>query len=337
MSEIKVNIEKSSVPIVWIDTSIITNMTIWKNNPGQLDNITCERHENLYNLLYENSRAGKIICPASEQEGEVWIDREQWLDTIHTLSLGIECTDYISIQDVQLKKGMEHYHSKKTNINFSYNDIFYEDPAEELKSILKSPIFITLNDNILFGAEYNKKSKKELINLLNEQRKSNVENKLTLESQIEAEYTGEIEGLIRMFNDQMQGNMRDEQYDFNSFWGSIGLYKRLQFWNYAGNSEEDMEGFLDFHRSEFYKSLPIVDLSCSLIAKIMVDPQPIKTGDTKDIHHISSIMPFTDLFITDKPWSAYLNQKKFSEKYNTKVCYIGNTDEINEFFSQINS
>lgn len=337
MTDINVNIEKSDIPIVWIDTSIITNMTIWKNNPDQLDEIQSDRIENLYNLLYENTRAGRVICPAAEQEGEVWIDREQWLDTMHTLSLGIDCADYKSIQDCQIRKSMEAFHNNQATIEMSYKDIFYEDPNEELDKILKEPFYITLNTDILFGAEYNKENKTKLLKMLNDKREENVKNKYSYESQLEAEYTGEIETLIKMYNDQIQGNITDDQYDFNSFWGSIGLHEQLEFWKYSGGKKEDFEGFLMFFRSEHYKSLPIIDLSCSLYAKIMTDPQPIRSGDHKDIHHISSIMPFSNLFITDKAWSTFLNRRKFSEKYNTQVCYVGDTDVINGFFDELNS
>ncbi len=253
MTDINVNIEKSASPIVWIDTSIITNMTIWKNNPDQLDKIQSGRIENLYNMLYENTRAGRVICPAAEQEGEVWIDREQWLDTIHTLSLGIDCTDYKSIQDSQLRKSMEAFHNNQATIEMSYKDIFYEDPIEELDKVLKEPFYLTLNTDILFGAEYNKENKAELLKRLNDKRQENVENKYSYESQLEAEYTGEIETLIKMYNDQMQGNITDDHYDFNSFWGSIGLHERLEFWKYAGGKKEDFEGFLKLNIIKFHQ------------------------------------------------------------------------------------
>jgi hypothetical protein len=334
LTEVSISIEKSSIPIVWVDTSIVTNMTIWRADPDQLEATQRERIESLYNHILNSTRAGNVVCPAAEQEGEVWVNRDQWLETMNTLSMGIDCLDLKSIQDSQLRKAMIAYNANNSDIEISYMDAFHEDPAEELKSTLRQPFFIALNSDILFGADYNRDNKAALLKMLNDKREENVKNKKTYESQLDAEYTGEIEALIQMHQDQLSGNISDEHYDFNSTWGSFELLQRIRMWQSSGGKDDEIIGF---YRSDHNKALPIVNLSCSLYAKIMTDPQPIRSGDHKDIQHISSIMPYSDLFITDKAWSTFLNNKKFSSKYNTQVCYIGDTKIINEFFERANS
>ena len=317
MAEVSIIVEKSPTPIVWVDTSIITNMTIWKADPNQLETTQRGRIENIYNHITNSTRAGKVVCPAAEQESEVWVDREQWLDTMNTLSMGIDCLDPKSIQDTQLRKAMNAFNSNNPVIEIGYLDAFHEDPGEELRNTLSQPFFIGLNSDILFGADYNRENKVALLKMLNDQREENVKNKKSYESQQEAEYTGEIEALIKMHQDQMSGNITDEHYDFNSTWGSFELLQRIQMWNSSGGNDDEI---ISFYRSEHNKSLPYVDLSCSLFAKIMTDPQPIRSGDHKDIQHISTMMPYSDLFITDKEWSKILNNKKYNEKYNTQNC-----------------
>lgn len=334
MSGVSIAIEKSPTPIVWVDTSIVTNMTIWRDNPDQLEKTQRERIEKLYHLIIESTRAGKVVCPAAEQESEVWVNREQWLNTMNFLSMGIDCLDLKSIQDAQLRKAMSAYNSKSNAIKLSYMDAFHEDPGEELLSTLKQPFFIGLNTGILFGAEYNRENKATLLEMLNNQREENVRNKKTYESQLEAEYTGEIEALIQMHQDQMSGNISDEQYDFNSTWGSFELLERVQMWQASGGTDDEIIGF---YRSEHNKALPYIELSCSLFAKIMTDPQAIRSGDHKDIQHISTMLPYSDLFITDKAWRTFLNNKKIGEKYNTQVCYIGDMETIDVFFKNANS
>ena len=61
-------------------------------------------------MVCELSQAGKIICPLADQEGEVWINRKDWVDTIRELSLGIECLSLKEVQDNQLHKAMSSYH-----------------------------------------------------------------------------------------------------------------------------------------------------------------------------------------------------------------------------------
>lgn len=106
MSGVSITIEKSPTPIVWVDTSVVTNMTIWRDNPDQLESTQRERIGKLFNLIIESTRAGKVVCPAAEQESEVWVNREQWLNTMNTLSMGVDCLDLKSIQDAQLRKAM---------------------------------------------------------------------------------------------------------------------------------------------------------------------------------------------------------------------------------------
>ena len=107
MNPPKIEIRKSSIPIVWLDTSIITKMCILRTSPEQLEENQRICIERLYELVYKYGRAGKIICPLADQEGEVWIKRDEWMDTIRNLSLGIECLSLKEIQDNQLYKAMK--------------------------------------------------------------------------------------------------------------------------------------------------------------------------------------------------------------------------------------
>jgi len=65
----------------------------------------------------------------------------------------------------------------------------------------------------------------------------------------------------------------------------------------------------------------------------MIDKQKIRSGDMMDIHHVSTLMPYCDLFITDKAVSAFLKRKGLDRLYGTKVCYIGDTEDIGAFFA----
>ena len=330
-----IKIEKCPIPIVWLDTSIITNLCIYKNTPDKLQKIARGRLGKLYNLVYTYGRAGKIICPLADQEIEVWLGRAAWLDTINKLSLGINCVSLKEIEDNQFYKAMEAYIKNKKDINLSYKDIFYEDPVDELKEILSQPIYVALNSEIIFGAEYHRKKKHDLINELNARRERNVNNKVPFVQQLESEIMGGIDALIKMTEDFFSGKTKDEEDNFNSFWGTVNLSDKLRYWNSLNSKNHSNKGLLSFYKSKYYSSLPYVHLTCSLFAKIMTDPQPIRSGDPMDIQHISTLMPFSDLFITDKAWSVFLKQKNYNHKYRTKVCYIGNMDEIERFFANL--
>ncbi len=328
-------IEKSSIPIVWLDTSVITDITKYKKSPDKLQLEQRLRIEKLYGQVYEYVRAGKILCPLAEQEGEVWVGREAWLDTINELSLGIECVALKEIQDRQLQKAMGGYVKDESLITLSYLDAFYDDPVNELKETLQKPYYLTVNGDIFLGADYRRDSNKQTLKLLNEQRERNVSRNIGYEEQLANEVEGEFKEVVKMVYELTAGQVKDERDQFNKYGALLNLSKQLHVWGFITGQNDDYEGLIAFHKSNYKKECPYEKISSALMAKIMIDPQPIKSGDTMDISHISSLMPFSDLFITDKRWSVFLNQKGYDREYNARIAYIGDTEKIDNFFSEI--
>lgn len=331
---VPVSIEKCSIPIVWIDTSIITNMTIARTNPDQLDGLLFRRVSDLYRRVKEASRKGKVICPLSSQEQEVWVDRNDWLDTIHDLGLGITCSCRKKIQDAQLHAAMKAYASKSADIKLSYMDIFDSDPVKETDSILRQPVFITVRQGVFRGADYQKSKKEELIRSLNTQRIRNVKNKVKFPEQLTKERVGDLEALLISLNEIGIGSESSED-DINNYFGYSELVDQISAWNHFVGKDEGLPGLIEFYKSEYNNSIPYTNLSAHMYAKIMIDPQEIKTGDPMDIEHASGMLPYVDLYVTDKHWRTFLNQKKFDDLYDTKVCYIGDEEKIQRFFSEL--
>lgn len=332
---VSIKIEKSPVPIVWLDTSIITNMTVHKANPNQLDKTQQVRIGQLYELVRSASRAGRIICPLAEQEMEVWAGRDEWLDTIHDLGLGIECASEKTIQERQMRSAMTAYLSKSQEVRLSYQDAFLSDPVQELREVLQKPIFVTVRRGVLFGADYHRKKNPETLALLNEARETNVASRVPLEKQLITERLGELRLLISQCDEILSG--RESSDDENAFWGYIDLGKRIREWSELGGQPADILGYVEFYKSEYNLKSPCNEIGATLFAKIMVDPQPIRSGDPMDIKHISTLMPYSDLFITDKAWSTFLNGRGIASLYGTKVCYIGDTDVISDFLTPLAS
>jgi len=330
-----IEVEKSKIPIVWLDTSVIINITIFKENPNKLQEPQRSRIELLYKLVLEYSQAGKIICPLADQEGEVWINRKEWMNTIRELSLGIECLSLKEIQDKQLHKAMNSYFLKEESIVLSYLDAFDSDPAEEMRDVLREGMFLTIESDIFLGADFRRETNDTTLKLLNEQREKNVALGINFETQFLSEVDGEIKEIIKMAHELQNGEAGNEREAFNKLGASINLHQQLHAWEHITGQKNDIDGLISFYSSSYNINCPYVDLSCSLTAKIMIDPQPIKSSDPIDINHISTLMPFSDLFITDKPWRTYINNRGYDKKYGTNVHYIGDTDAINKFFEGI--
>lgn len=333
--EIQVKIEKSPIPIIWIDTSIIVKMTQWKKELSRHDPLTESRIKTIYENIHKLTRAGKLICPLAEQDDEIWLYREEWLGTIHDLSLGLQTLTCLSLFHKQLSSFLNAYVKKETTVTISYKEAFHSDPCEELRDTLKRPFFVTVNSPLPFGEDYHKELKANLLSALNRAREANVKNAIQFEEQLEKEYLGEIQVLFGFLRRLQESNFIDENDIFNAVSGASNLAYQLRLLENFTKKQNDIIGLIDFYMSKYHKAMPYVDLSCNLSTKMMIDKQRIRSGDYMDSRHISTIMPYSDIFITDKAMSTFLKKKGYDKKYCTKVCWIGEIGEIEAFFSEV--
>lgn len=331
---VQIVIEKSPVPIIWIDTSVITNITRARETPDKLDETQYKRATELNKNIKNLSRQGKIICPLAGQELEVWINRNAWLDTINDLGMGINCINKYSIQDSQLNSAMLAYAKNSNEINLSYLDIFFKDPVDELQTTLQQPFYITTRSDIIFGAEHQKSKKIDLLKSLNTQRERNVKNNISYSQQLKHEQLGDIEALVTSANNVVT-DTSDSHDGRNDIYGYSKLMKQIETFSHYSGKRQDVKGLIKFYKSDYNKLTPYTNISARMFAKIMSDPQEIKTGDPMDIEHASSILPYVDLYITDKPWRTFINKERIGKLYNTDVCYIGDSNTITQFFDAI--
>jgi hypothetical protein len=228
---------------------------------------------------------------------------------------------------------MEAYRNSSNIISLHYKDAFFNDPVEELEEILENPFYVALNTPILFGADYQKRKKEETLFLLNKQREKNVLDGTNYQTQLNAEKHGSIRAILQMASDFLENKNMTEEAAFNA-WGAFEtINSHLDAWEII-YGERDLMALKKFYASKYYSSCPCNALSAKLYAKLMIDPQPIRSGDQMDIVHISTLMPYVDLFVTDKAWSAFINKKALNKEYNTTVCHIGNFELIERFFEQ---
>lgn len=333
--DIIVHVEKCDTPIIWLDTSIINLMTQWRHKLCTLDSTREFQVSALFKKIYEATRKGKLICPLAEQESEVWVERDKWMETINTLSLGIEALDLLAIHDNQFRIFMRAFVKNEKAVVVSYREAFDDDPARELKETLRQPFYITVNSPLVFGEVYRKKLKKDLHQAADAQRARNVEAKVTFEQQLEQEFLGDIQGLSILVSRFLSGQFKNEEDQFNATCGVLNFGNQLRMWESIGGCPQGLEGLLSFYKSPYYRAMPYTNLSCNLFARMMTDKQPIRSGDTMDIKHVSTLMPFSDVFIADKAMSTFLRKRKLDERYRTRVCYIGDTDTIDDFFSRL--
>ena len=310
-------------------------MTQWRHKLCRLDSAREVQISSLFKAIYEATRKARLICPLAEQEGEVWVERDKWMETINTLSLGIEALDLLAIHDNQFLIFMRAFAENEKAVTVSYREAFDDDPVDELRETLQQPFFVTVNSPLVLGEVYRKKLKSDLHQAADAQRARNVEAKVTFNQQLEKEFLGDIQGLSILVGRFLSGQLKDEEDQFNATCGALNLGNQLRMWQSICGQPEGLEGLLTFYRSSYYRAMPYTNLSCNLLARMMTDKQPIRSGDPMDIKHVSTFLPFSDIFITDKAMSTFLRKRKLDEQYRTTVCYIGDTDTINQLFSRL--
>ncbi len=230
---------------------------------------------------------------------------------------------------------MKAFVSSEDTITFSYKDAFDEEPVNELQSTLRQGFAITVNHPIIFGEEYQRNLKEKYLSMLNPIREKNVKNGVSFEEQLEGEFVGELDAMLMQLQMFLTNNFKNEEEQFNATYGVINLQKQFSFWEQLTGKSMDFKGLREFYESPFHREIPYIKLSCNLMAHFMTDKQPIRSGDVMDVKHVSTLMPFVNMFITDKAMSSLLKRNKFDELYNTTVCYVGDTEKIKSFFSKL--
>lgn len=329
-----IKINKSPIPILWIDTSIIFNMTLLRLG-RKLDSVQKMRIEPLYQAIKKSTSEGKLICPLADQDEEIWIERKECLKTIHEFSLGISTDSTLDVQEKLFELFAEAYITQKELIEIDYNVLFHKDPVQKIKQVLSSQFYVTIDPPLIGGPEKTKSKKEKILNHLNKVREENVANKVTFETQKEAEFIVEFDIIKNIITaPQAFAHLGLDEQDY--FWNYTNAVEKLSTWrDIVSKHDNNDASILDFYLSSYYRQIPNKKISIEFLAKLMTDKQPIHSGDLKDIEQISSMLPFVDMLITDKQRKVQLHKLRFNEEYKTKICYVGDSKEIEEFFDSV--
>lgn len=107
------------------------------------------------------------------------------------------------------------------------------------------------------------------------------------------------------------------------------LYHYLKRWKkYSGNENVDL--MLDFFRSDYYKTIPYVDIHSWLISDLMTRNEEISSSDYFDIVMIPMILPFADFIVVDNSMrNRIVDQLKLVVPHGKYSCTVIRPDEVN--------
>ena len=253
---------------------------------------------------------------------------------MNKLSIGIRTASTQYIYSMQRTIFIKAFLSNQRNISIPFKDAFLCDPLDELKSKLHSQYYVVVNSGIIGGHQNRRNINNTIFDEWEKLRQCNIKSKITFEKQLENEFQGELKVLRELSCNYYSQEKQNDNELLNNAFGTINLNQQINKWNYLGGIPKGIEGLIMFSKTDYYRLIPYTNLQCNLIAHILTRKQSIKSGDCMDIEHISIMLPYSDLFITDKAMKDLLLRRNFNIVYNTKVKSIADIEGVKQILSQ---
>ena len=277
-TEITVEITKPKIPLIWLDTSIISKIAFSnlkeKITGRTVSLLDMNRVNIIYNLLYKKVREQEVICPIAEQIEELELIKleaneyklfiEECTNIINNLSLGAKIKPRESIRKHQLKKAVQAFLNKKSYYKIDFTSIF---KPSKILDFLGGKIFITFppvfNKNVI---EHNNKLKTYQWEELNISRKSNIAGSINFGDALKKEYNGGKE-FFDIFEYRQQKSLSKEySLTFNDLNTILNINHIINL--FPGKDYEDRKrSYIEFLSSPYYRSIPEVTIHAKLYAK----------------------------------------------------------------------
>lgn len=326
----QVEIKKPSIKTLWLDTSIIIKIAIWK--AGQkLNDSDQKRVPILFEECSNLVEAGKLICPIGEQQEEIWKGERICHEIITQLSLGAKFKHNALIERAQTIVFMEAFTTQKDLLHLSFDDAFFFDPVEAIsRAKFQSLMFSILPSRVQTINEI-KQSREQMRLKLEQIRAKASAQGSTFENQLAKEYQAKTEAYSIIANETLGNQLQGLPLTSCQYEGLKDLYRVITWWDKFDGSPKGLEGILEFLNSEYHRKIPHVDIQCKLGALLLTDNSKLETGDSMDITHISSIMPYCQGIIVDRKMKNRCHRLKFDDEYKTRIFSLNDFDEIMNF------
>lgn len=322
----KRTIKKPEIPLLWLDTNLIILFT--KMKEGRLSLEDAERIPELYEAINRAVISGKVICPSGSQVREFdghrkWDEIEATLDS---LSRGVKMQPPYGVARNQRFVSMKSFIDDAESVTFDYIDAFFGDPIEKATKALDEQIRVRVaskQDKVF--TEIGKDNKEKTNTQLERIRLSNVKNKRTYHNQIELEYQSELRELNRKIrllkNQRVTQNLQGNELRY--------LGDELAIWDHLGGKKPASEGLSEYYRSNTYRQMPYMDISCKLSAHIVtLQSRQVQKSDPMDIKFMASALPFYDYVFTDNDMKHQVKLLQLDKVYYCKVFSISDSEQV---------
>jgi hypothetical protein len=315
---VTVTCEKSPVPMLWLDTSVLIDLAKIENGEN-IDAIRAAALTELRNKIEQLGVRQKLICPEWDQSTEFEGKRlEKEINEISArIALGAHCVPYQGVKDEQMRLGTTEYRANSGRIDIPWAVHFYGDPRSRVAETISQGFVIV--SELEKPEEWIQKSDRDrdaTHAAWEGLRQEFIAEGRTFEDQVRHEKVGEAYSMIKM----LAVYHRKTQSAELDMWDKLsveGFLKWMASW--GSTPEESIAALFAYMHSPYYGELPIVDVACRLSADLVVRPPGVKRGDSMDVQHLATAIPLSHYVLADKAMTDRCGRLGLGAKYRTKI------------------
>ncbi len=332
----KVTTVKPSIPLLWLDTWVILRLT----KAVKSSSATKEERqwgEDIFEKITVLTDKKKILCPEADQGIEIetggrLVNEARELQA--QISRGITVHYHHGVEELQIQRVMNAYTNKKSEVTLPWKDIFFGDPIEELDK--KTPYIISVHGNPpKKELEERKKTNRSIADDWEAIRQEANKKGEKFDARLQLELAGRGNLIMKVAASLLAKRIYKKEVSTDELIQAMNIMGRpLSWWERDGKQAEDFFGLVQFYLSEEFKKIPTIDISSSLVSKLVTDHEKIRPSDVMDVNQISAILPYAHYMVLDGPMRDKIIFKlKLGEKYQTQILRI---KELPELLNKLN-
>lgn len=324
-----VRLEKPLLPTLSLDTSVVIKLV--KIERGEaLQDVEVQRGKRLQKLIFDLGRAGKLLCPESDQEEEYAAERldDEVNGMFARLSQGISLAHRQGIYDQQVFRGMEAFAKKADFIDLPASSYFHGDPVRRLNEVRHDRFVVSISP--LRSPELLRRRAQSKANIgqgWEQLRQELVSKGQTYEKQLAVEQRGDGLALIETLK-KFEADLISGRHDFWNFMAANGPLMYRYFWRELRGEPPEWEGVLKFFTSPYFSELPQPYVSSRMVAELLTGNEPIAPSDPMDVDLLSVALPISHFVLTDRRMEQRVKKLGLDKKYSVEVYSMSSIDGL---------
>ena len=322
---VSVTFEKSVPPMVWLDSSVFIDLAKIAND----ENVEPKRAKSLRRMrevVRKAVRSDLVICPEWDQALEFEGKRLEHSirRIVSDLACGARCVPYGGVKDQQFIAGLKAYLAAADSVHIPRQIYFERDPLKSVQESKRQGYIVEVDmpkpAEWLLRADENRRKGQADVEAL---RSKYHAQKQTFEQQLALERIGESDVMLSMIGDYMKA-VAAGTVDIWGYFGVLGFFQYQEAWRRMGGPLPELPAIYSFMRSPYYWELPLQDISCRIFADLLVRHHPVKSGDSKDVDHLSMAIPVAQYVVADKAMVDRCKRLCIDKKWSTNM-YVNRT------------